>query len=299
LSEDAEAPFEPAPGTLALHVERSEKRRGATLRDVSYACDGARVTAWCVVPEGDGPWAGLLWGHWGFGSRDSFLAEALALAASGVASLLPNAPGYGGRRGARPPFRAAAPAAAYGRQSVRELRRGLDVLAGEPGVDARRLGFVGHSLGASVGALLAAADERVRAAVLAGGTGRISRLWLPRASEAEREALAALDGVAWIGRASSAFLLQYGERDEFIARADAEALAAAAAGPAQTRWYACDHAFDLAARRERAVWLAEWLGLGGIDGAALAAAALPARDRFAYRLMQPLLRLQARFARRP
>jgi dienelactone hydrolase len=267
-------------------------------RDVVYeAPGGARVTAWLVAPGGPGPHAGVLWLHWGFGSRDSFLAEAEALAAAGVVSLLPNAPGYGGRPGPRPLFRAGAEALRYAEQAVAELRAGLDRLCAEPGVDAVRLGFVGHSLGASVGGAFAGADARVRAAVLLGGTGRISRLWLPRASEAERAALAPMDAGWWIGCTGAACLFQYGERDEFIARDDASDYAAAAPEPKRVLWYACDHAFDAAARRDRAAWLRERLALGSLDEGALARAELPARDRFGYRLVQPLLRLQRRFAK--
>jgi dienelactone hydrolase len=256
------------------------------------------VTAWLVAPSGPGPHAGVLWLHWGFGSRDSFLAEAEALAAAGVVSLLPNAPGYGGRPGPRPLFRAAATARAYAEQAVAELRIGMDWLCAETEVDAARLGFVGHSLGASVGGTFAGAETRVRAAVLVGGTGRISRLWLPSAAEAERAALEPLDAERRIGRTRAACLFQYAERDEFITREDAAAYAAAAPEPKRCAWYATDHAFDAAARRDRAAWLRERLALGALDEAALARAALPARDRFGYRLIQPLLALQRRFAKR-
>ena len=268
------------------------------MRDVSFASRaGGRVTAWLVAPEASGPHAGLVFQHWGFGSRDSFLAEARALAASGVVSLLPNAPGYGGRRGPRPPFRAAGPARAYVEQIVAELRGGIDLLREEEGVDEERIGFVGHSLGSSVGGALAGAEPRVRAAVLAGGTGTISRLWLPRTTEAERAALAPLDGVAWIGRSRAAFLFQYAAHDAWITRADAEAYAAAAPEPKRVAWYPCDHAFDATARRERAAWLRERLGLGPLDEAALAAARLPARERFSHGMVQRLLALSRRFAR--
>jgi dienelactone hydrolase len=268
----------------------------AGVSPASYQSGGERVSGWWVAPESPGPHAGVVFQHWGFGSRDSFLAEALALARSGVVALLPNAPGYGGRGGPRPPFRAAEPARAYAEQAVRELRSGLDLLCEQADVDRARLGFVGHSLGASVAGALLGADPRLTAAVLAGGTGAISRLWLPRASEAERAALAPLDAATWIGRTRAACFFQYAERDEFITREDAEAYTAAAPGPKRVAWYACDHAFDAAARRERAAFLRERLALGPLDEAALAAAALPVGDRLRYGLVKPLLALARRFA---
>ena len=71
------------------------------------------------------------------------------------------------------------------------------------------------------------------------------------------------------------------------------------AAPAAKRvaWYATDHAFDAAARLDRARFLREQLGLGPLDEAALAAADLPTRDRFGYRLIKPMLALARRFAR--
>lgn len=54
----------------------------------------------------------------------------------------------------------------------------LDILAGVPGVDAKRLGAVGHSLGAKEVLYLAALDERVKAAVSSeGGIGTRFSNW--------------------------------------------------------------------------------------------------------------------------
>jgi hypothetical protein len=53
-----------------------------------------------------------------------------------------------------------------------DTRRALDVLAAWPGVDGKRLGVIGHSLGAKQTLYAAAFDERVRAAVFSeGGIG--------------------------------------------------------------------------------------------------------------------------------
>ena len=45
-------------------------------------------------------------------------------------------------------------------QTVVDLRRAYDVLLERGDVDPERLGFVGHSWGASLGVVLAAVDER-------------------------------------------------------------------------------------------------------------------------------------------
>lgn len=56
--------------------------------------------------------------------------------------------------------------------------RGVDVLVSLPGVDTKRIGAVGHSLGAKEALYLAAFDERIKAAVASeGGTGFRSTNW--------------------------------------------------------------------------------------------------------------------------
>lgn len=56
--------------------------------------------------------------------------------------------------------------------------RGVDVLVSLPGVDMKRIGAVGHSLGAKEALYLAAFDERIKAAVASeGGTGFRSTNW--------------------------------------------------------------------------------------------------------------------------
>lgn len=56
--------------------------------------------------------------------------------------------------------------------------RGVDVLVSLPGVDKKRIGAVGHSLGAKEALYLAAFDERIKAAVASeGGTGFRSTNW--------------------------------------------------------------------------------------------------------------------------
>ena len=74
--------------------ERSrEPVDGATVADVSYASPrGGRVPAYLVTPSGRGPFAAVLFMHWGQGDRTEFLSEAVRYAKSGVVSLMIDAP---------------------------------------------------------------------------------------------------------------------------------------------------------------------------------------------------------------
>src|SRR5579863_9555648 len=75
-----------------------EHRGAVAIHDISFASPkGGRVPAYLVVPEGKGPFAAMIWGHWympgsAFLNRKEFLDEAVALAPGGVISLLPDGP---------------------------------------------------------------------------------------------------------------------------------------------------------------------------------------------------------------
>ena len=65
------------------------EREGITVYDISYASPrGGRVTAYLVMPAGGGPFAGLVFGHWGPGKRTEFIPEAMLYAEAGATSLL-------------------------------------------------------------------------------------------------------------------------------------------------------------------------------------------------------------------
>jgi dienelactone hydrolase len=254
--------------------------------------DGANARLVRSTAEGTAPAAGLLFLHWGFGDRTSFASEAEAYAPRGVTSLLLDAPGFGARRGPRIPARDPAAVRDYAQRLLEELRGGLGLLAKTPGVDAGRLGYVGHSLGATIAPAFLAGESRVRAAALLGGTGTLSRLWLSRRDAAASRALEDLDGVRCLDRVRCALLLQFGDRDEFISAADAAAQTAAA--PSSNRHsvtYPCDHAFGSRATRERAAWLGGTLGFEPPPDPVLARVSLPRAQRWKYLALKPLLAL--------
>jgi dienelactone hydrolase len=234
----------------------------ASTRDVSFAGAASdSVSALLVAASAPPLHAGLLFLHWGFGDRTSFAAEALALAPCGVTSLLIDAPGSGERRGPRIPARDASLVRAYAEQLLGDLARALDFLCAQPGIDPARIGYVGHSLGATIAPAFLAREPRVRAAVLMAGTGALSRLWLSGRNEEAARSLEDLDGVRCLPRVSAALLFQFAERDEFIARADADAQIAAAREPKQVLHYECGHELDARALQDRARWLGAQLGL--------------------------------------
>lgn len=247
-----------------------------SVSDLTYRAAPERgARAYLVAPaEVDRPKrsAAILFLHPGLGSRTTFLAEAVALAGMGAASLLVDAPW------------AADTAAAWGQavtdpeEAVREytrtvidLRRGIDLLIARPDVDPDRIGFVGHSVGALFGAVLAGVDRRLRAAVLMAGTGRfvdVAAVNLPDLQGEEfehyRRTLAELDPAVWVGRAApTPLFFQAALRDEFFTEEQAREFFEQAGDPKSLKWYDAGHSLNEAARRDRIAWLAERLSLDG------------------------------------
>jgi pimeloyl-ACP methyl ester carboxylesterase len=244
---------------------------GVTVRDITYtSANGSSVVAWLVTPSGSGPFAAVLFLHWlgqGNSNRDEFLAEAKTLAKRGVVSLLPTRlfPGVVEPVDWR-----------TDRQSIvdqtLELRRGLDVLLAQPGVDPNRLGFVGHDYGALDGAVLAAVDHRLKSVVLMA----IDTTWadwffayfgIPPSDQAEyATAMKPFDPVAFIPDIAPEHLfLQFAELDRFVT-ADAAGQITTAAGTSAKATTHKDATHDLQncdpATSDREAWLAAELGLG-------------------------------------
>src|SRR5437870_12225954 len=119
-------------------------RNGVRIHDINYASPKfGRVTAYLVEPSVKGKYAGMVFGHWGYGNRTEFLPEAILYARAGAVSLLIDYPWV------RPaPWRKKLPGPSKPEgdheafvQAVVDLRRGLDLLAGRPDVNPRRLGY--------------------------------------------------------------------------------------------------------------------------------------------------------------
>jgi dienelactone hydrolase len=250
-----------------------EHRDGVSIRDITFAGPlRPHIQAYLVAPGGDGPFAGVLFGHWfepraPNGNRTQFVDEAVRLARSGVVSLLIDM---------LFPWRASPSAndAAYDRnlvvQQIVELRRALDVLAARAGVDPQRLAFVGHDFSAMHGTLLAAIDPRPLAYVLMAGTPRFAdwflKYWPSYLEGEQREAylrsMAAVDPIQFAGRAAPAALFfQFARRDFYVPEAIALDYFAAAGEPKRLEWYDAEHDLNDAARRDRLDWLGGRLGL--------------------------------------
>ena len=258
-------------------------RNGVRIHDISYASPkGGRVTAYLVEPAEKGRFAGVVFGHWGMGTRTEFLPEAVLYARAGVVSLLVD------DLDVRPaPWRKSAPGSEPETvrnnfiQSVVDLRRGIDLLRARSDVDPNRIAYVGHSAGAHWGAMLSAVDRRLKTVVLMAGVPSERTILLesddpdyvsfrettPKETLDKYfktvESLDAINGVPYA--APTPLLFQFARFERYFNEAAMKRYAAAAGEPKQVLWYDSGHELnDIQSLIDRANWLHKYIGIGPI-----------------------------------
>jgi cephalosporin-C deacetylase-like acetyl esterase len=249
-----------------------EKQGSASVHDIRFTPVAGQdpVKAYLVVPEGKGPYAGILWVHWlgepATTNRTEFLKEAVDLAPRGVVSLLVDAmwsaPDWYGKR---------VPEQDY-ENSIRQvvgIRRALDLLSARPEVDKARIGYVGHDYGGMYGMMAAGVDRRARTYVYIAVVPSLNH-WAffapqPPSKAAYLRQNAVLELTDYLRQVKNAStLFQFANRDTYVSRADTAVVLAAAAAPKERRFYDADHAMAVpAAATDRDAWLLKELGLGG------------------------------------
>lgn len=275
-----------------------EKRGKALVIDLQYEGndESDRVPAYLVVPDGDGPYPAILWGHWMMNgaplrNRHEFLDEALVLARSGVVSLLIDTPmvryGYKGKSVKDDPLGWAEQYAQDEQQYIIDLRRGVDLLVSRHQVDRHRIAYVGHSFSAHSGAILAGIDKRICCFVLMAGEFNDEGM-LRNATSGDllkwKQALGPekvdqyLKDYAWDDPANfidhtdgKSIFLQFASGDQVSREQAQKSLDAFSAKDKKMEIYDAPHALNAAARLDRDRWLQQHLKFKRPDEAALKA----------------------------
>jgi thiol-disulfide isomerase/thioredoxin/dienelactone hydrolase len=258
-------------------------RSGVRIHDITYASPkSGRVTAYLVVPVKTGRFAGVLFGHWGYGTRTEFLPEAMLYARAGVVSLLVD------DLGVRPaPWRRNAPGTEPEAvrnnfiQSVVDLRRGIDLLRARSDVDPNRLAYVGHSSGAHWGAILSAVDRRLQTAVLMAGVPNEATILMESEDpdyvnfrqttpkdqlDNYFKTVGSLDAINYVPYAApTPLLFQFARFEQYFNEAAMRGYAEAASQPKLVLRYDTGHGLnDLQPLIDRANWLHRYIGIGPI-----------------------------------
>lgn len=263
--------------TAALDVRFGLVRhpaKGVIARDVSFiGAGGHRVTGELIEPaQVKGRMrprtAGVLFVHW-LGepkttNHTEFEADAAKLAVHGVTSLLVDTmwadPKWFDTMGkdAASDYRSTV-------NQVVELRRALDLLMAQPGVDANRIAYVGHDFGAMMGQLLAGVDARPKVFVFMAGTATLPEWYLLGKKIPDKAgyeaALAPLELLPGLTRSKAkAFFFQFSARDEYIPNERGLMVFNAAPTPKEAHVYNAGHDLDIPeAHAERVGWLLKQL----------------------------------------
>jgi dienelactone hydrolase len=273
--------------TFPLDVRDSivEEADGVVIHALTYASPvSGRVTAYLVRPATAGRHPAVLFGHWGYGDKMEFLAEARLYARLGAVSLMIDYPWVRPapwRRDEGSPGEPEVDRDVH-IQAVVDLRRGLDLLAARPDVDSGRLAYVGHSYGAQWGAVLSATERRLRAVVLMAGVPDDRAIlldsndpamvayrsrWSPEQVERYLEVNGVLNAVRYVPYAApTPLLLQFARFERLFDETAMRRYAAAASEPKTVLWYPTGHELnDPQALLDRAVWIGRRLGLGPVE----------------------------------
>ena len=264
-----------------------EERGGVAIYDISFSSPvgersiavgphGGTVTAFLIVPRGPGPFPAVIYGHWCMpGSekknRNEFLDEAIALAHSGVISLLPDHvivhPGF---------VEDSTPLneqqiAVVVQQDV-NLRRGADLLLARKDVDPLRLAYVGHSCDGSAGGFLSGVEKRFKAFVIMAGDlsfeidkkTKALQEYRQKTGADKFDAFAAkyswMDGGKYVSHAApAAMFLQYATDEPFLNGELAKQYFEIVSEPKKLKIYDAPHALNAEATRDRIAFLADQL----------------------------------------
>jgi predicted esterase len=261
-----------------IEIISEEEKDGAIIQDVTYTAYNVdfttttkgRINAYIVKPSGNdkGSYAGVLFLHQleKEQNRKEFLNEAILLAQQGTVSVLPD--------GVLPWKIDFTGKWKQDQENiinqVIEIRRSLDLLIAQPGIDPQRISCVGHDYGAMHASLLAAVDERVKTYVLMTGDSTYSNWALryfvhPDDVITYREKLAEVDPINFIAHANpDSLFFQFAETDGYISQDIAELYYAAASEPKQIKWYKAGHNLNEEARQDRIAWLTNELNLSPV-----------------------------------
>ena len=229
----------------------------------------ARLTGYLVTPLGSSPpQPAVIYAHGAGGDRQELLDEARYMAAKGTVTLTLDMIYSPARARALPTtgMEAVRANSDLEVECVKEVRRAVDLLQSLDAVDGERIGYVGWSAGARMGALISGIEHRIKAFdLIAGGAEPVSayvNVAPPDLRDELRPLLEKTDPIHFVGRAKpSSLLFQDGRDDEVVPERALRQLAGAGSQPKEVRWYDTGHSPNEKLWADSRDWLAEKLEL--------------------------------------
>jgi uncharacterized protein len=257
-----------APLHYADHGRINETSYPIAIRDVSYSSGGRTIHGYLLEPPGARKRPAVIFVTGSGGDRSQLLGEAAALAARDTVTLTITPPSSLVTSTPHTLDGLLTQARSLTVNDVVAVRRAVDVLQSLPAVDPHRIGYVGWSAGARLGAVVASAESRVKAFVLvSAGAAPLSAFVAQAPAGARsrvRRVLGSVDPLRYIAWARpGSLLLEDGRRDEVVPRSALENVAHAAPSGTTVRWYDAPHALNGKAYADAFDWLATKLPIDG------------------------------------
>jgi poly(3-hydroxybutyrate) depolymerase len=261
----------------------SETQLGRTVTNLTYASPkGGRVPATLIVPNGEGPFAGMVIQHGMPSNRQRMNNTGERYARAGAVVVAIDAPHARPEHAARAsgPIDYTTVDREEQIQLMVDLQRAVDLLLARPDVDPERLAYLGVSYGGAMGGLFAGVEDRLQAFVLVVGDGGLvtheigvddlfgGLYSLPQEDrEAWWEAMWPIEPIHFVGHAAPAALLfQNGRQDRLVPLPDAVRFQLSGSEPKDIMWYDAGHGLGIKSLRDQAAWLQQQIG---IDAAAV------------------------------
>ena len=266
-----------------LDIQNVESRHdgAVTWVDFTYASlKGGRVPATLIIPDGRGPFAGIVMMHGLPGNRQQMAPYGRYYAQTGAVMILIDAPFARPENAERPDWVTLTEKDREEQiQLIIDLRRAVDVLIARSDVDPNRLAFIGVSYGGGIGGLFAGVENRLKAySFVVGGSGLVARIAGQVDEDTRRfhemtaeeqelwvSAMWPIEPIHYVGHAGPAALLfQNGTRDELVRPGDAVKYQEAGSEPKTIIWYEAGHILPFEHVRDQTEWLHEYIGVGNL-----------------------------------
>jgi len=273
---DAKQPFDTSCETLNARPDAELKGCGFT------GPRGGKLNFVLVTPKNaKPPFAGVLFQHGGGQSMTNYLSEALILARAGVVSIITDAPARGEGKNSELNTMKLEAVRDHQAEVVVTERRALDWLLQQPGVDPKRIAYVGHSYGGIAGGVLAGVETRISTFVLMGALPSYARhirenqssYWQdmrrnmsPTEFDRTLVLMGETDPDRYLPSTRAPVLVQCARFDTNDNVRGCPEVHRLAGGPKQLSWYDDDHNFtSLEAMRDRLAWLEKYLKLKPLE----------------------------------
>jgi dienelactone hydrolase len=256
--------------SLDIQEVSSQTENGLSIIKVTYASPkGGRVPATLIIPQGKGPFAGIVM------QNSMELEFGMDYARYGAVVIYVDPPSFRPQdAGSRGILTLTELDREEQIQLIIDLRRAIDLLEKRPDVDPDRIAYLGVSYGGAMGGLLAGVEHRPQAYVLMVGDGGL----VTHVTNPENRTMAlkkfAEENQAWVDimwpiepihYVSHAYptpiLFQNTTQDQYTNVQDALRYQEVASEPKQVIWYESEHwPLPEKAIMDSAKWLQEFIG---------------------------------------